>query len=75
MVVVVGSSSCPVFATSAVLTAPQQVVIGVGSRGGPSCTADAVETPSAIGAPEGLDDKKPTALTIGKLKIDLPPRS
>lgn len=74
VVVVVGSSSCPVFAASAVMTAPQQVVINLGSRGGPSCTADAVETASVIAAPAGLDETKRTVLTIGKLTIELPPR-
>jgi hypothetical protein len=75
IVVVLGSSSCPTVATSASMTGKQAVAVVMESQGGPSCTADASPTASAIGAPSGIDATQPVTVTVGKISIGLPPRS
>ena len=75
VVVVVGSSSCPSVATGASQSGPQQVSVTVEAQGGPSCTADAVETASAVRVPSGVDQAKPVSVRVGSLTVDVPARA
>lgn len=75
VVVVLGSSSCPSVAKSATVTGTQAVTVVVEPTGGPSCTADAVETASEIAIPSSVNSSKLTSVTVGGISITLSPRS